>query len=88
MEGELGEQHSQEEVSSSQAPVDNAPSSPHVHFSTEPDEVQLFDSLTGDAEGISSAEAEQAEQEWMTHHLQSSLSGQSVSHGTESSSDF
>ena len=88
MEGEFEEDPSQEGTSSAQDSVDNALSSPHVHFSTEPDEVQLFDSLTGSGEDTSSADVEQTKKEWMTHHLQSSLSSQPVLHNNETSSDF
>ena len=72
MEGELAEEPSHETTNSAQDTVDNAPSRSHVHFSTEPGEVQLFEPLTCSAqETPSSEEVDQTEQEWMTHHLQS-----------------
>ena len=88
MEGELEESTANDSTGADQPPSDDAPSSPHVHFSTEPDQMLLFDSLTSSVEENQDDDKECAEKEWMTHHRQSSLSNQPVARGGSMSSGF
>lgn len=58
------------------------------NFSTKPDQVLLFDSFTARAEEDHDKDLSFTEEDWMNHHLQSSLQKQPVAHEVSSSSGF
>lgn len=87
MERELEESTTSNMTGTDQSLSGDAPCIPHVNFSTEPDQVQIFNSLSSGVEDNANEKIERAEEDWVKNHLQSSLSSLPVASDTNSSSD-
>lgn len=88
MEGDLEESTTPQTTGDDQETGDDESCNPHVHYSTEPDQVLLFDSWTSSTGANQNDDMERVQEKLMTHHVQSSQSNKSFARARGMSSDF